>query len=63
MHVLNHDGNLLDAASVAAISALSHFRRPDVSAQGHEATVVRLVTPERHAFTMAPYKTCTYIVR
>lgn len=38
--MLNHDGNLMDAASIAAITALSHFRRPDVSSVGEEITVV-----------------------
>ena len=41
VHVLNHDGNLMDAASLAAITALSHFRRPDVGIHGEEVTVVR----------------------
>lgn len=40
VHMLNHDGNLMDAASVAAITALCHFRRPDVGIQGDEVTVV-----------------------
>lgn len=40
VHVLNHDGNLMDAASVAAISALSHFKRPEVAIQGRDVTVV-----------------------
>ncbi|XP_063331586.1 exosome complex component RRP45 [Pelmatolapia mariae] len=39
VHTLNNDGNLMDAASIAAITALCHFRRPDVSAQGQEVTV------------------------
>ncbi|XP_016136192.1 exosome complex component RRP45 [Sinocyclocheilus grahami] len=39
VHVLNQDGNLMDAASIAAISALSHFRRPDVAIQGRDVTV------------------------
>ncbi|XP_003221849.2 exosome complex component RRP45 [Anolis carolinensis] len=43
LHVLNHNGNLIDAASIAAIVALCHFRRPDVSVQGEEVT---LYTPE-----------------
>lgn len=38
--MLNHDGNLMDAASIAAITALCHFRRPDVSIVGEEITVV-----------------------
>ncbi|XP_030644042.1 exosome complex component RRP45 [Chanos chanos] len=43
VHVLNHDGNLMDAASIAAIAALSHFRRPEVAIQGRDITVF---TPE-----------------
>ncbi|KAJ0041756.1 hypothetical protein NL108_007351, partial [Boleophthalmus pectinirostris] len=43
VHTLNHDGNLMDAASIAAITALCHFKRPDVSIQGEEITVY---TPE-----------------
>ncbi|XP_067355374.1 exosome complex component RRP45 isoform X2 [Channa argus] len=39
VHMLNHDGNLMDAASIAAITALCHFRRPDVSINGDEVTV------------------------
>ncbi|XP_036372727.1 exosome complex component RRP45 isoform X1 [Megalops cyprinoides] len=39
VHVLNHDGNIMDAASIAAITALCHFRRPDVGIQGEEVTV------------------------
>ncbi|KAJ1216853.1 hypothetical protein NDU88_004452 [Pleurodeles waltl] len=39
LHLLNHDGNIIDAASIAAIVALCHFRRPDISIQGDEVTV------------------------
>ncbi|XP_078396236.1 exosome complex component RRP45 isoform X2 [Cetorhinus maximus] len=39
LHLLNHDGNIIDAASIAAIVALSHFKRPDASIQGEEVTV------------------------
>ncbi|XP_029355975.1 exosome complex component RRP45 [Echeneis naucrates] len=39
VHTLNHDGNLMDAASIAAITALCHFRRPDVAIQGDDVTV------------------------
>ncbi|XP_074651110.1 exosome complex component RRP45-like [Tubulanus polymorphus] len=39
IHILNHDGNLIDAASLAGITALSHFRRPDVSVCGDEITI------------------------
>lgn len=42
LHLLNHDGNIIDAASIAAIVALCHFRRPDVSVQGDEVTLVSM---------------------
>ncbi|TDG49705.1 hypothetical protein AWZ03_003943 [Drosophila navojoa] len=31
INVLNHDGNLYDASTIAALAALMHFRRPEVS--------------------------------
>ena len=40
LHVLNHDGNLIDACSMAAIAALAHFRRPDVTVSGEDVTIV-----------------------
>ncbi|XP_034671133.1 exosome complex component rrp45 isoform X1 [Drosophila subobscura] len=31
VNVLNHDGNLYDASTIAVLAALMHFRRPDVT--------------------------------
>jgi len=39
LHVLNHEGNLADACSVAGLAALCHFRRPDVTLSGDQVTV------------------------
>ncbi|KAK5644296.1 hypothetical protein RI129_008141 [Pyrocoelia pectoralis] len=39
INVLNHEGNLLDCASVAILAALAHFRRPDVSYDGEDIIV------------------------
>ncbi|KAI7824988.1 ribosomal protein S5 domain 2-type protein [Kickxella alabastrina] len=39
LHFLDHGGNLMDAAAAAAIVALRHFRRPDVTVQGEEAII------------------------
>ncbi|KAJ1795509.1 3'-5'-exoribonuclease [Coemansia sp. RSA 2399] len=39
LHFLDHGGNLVDAASIAAIAALRHFRRPDVTVDGEEAII------------------------
>lgn len=40
LHVLNNDGNMVDALCVAAITALSHFRRPDIIVCGEDTAVV-----------------------
>jgi len=39
VHILVHDGNLLDAACIALIVALQHFRKPDVTVEGENVTV------------------------
>lgn len=38
-HVLDYCGNIVDCCSIAAITALKHFKRPDVTVIGNEATV------------------------
>uniref|UniRef100_A0A1Q3FVU6 Exosome complex component RRP45 n=1 Tax=Culex tarsalis TaxID=7177 RepID=A0A1Q3FVU6_CULTA len=37
--VLNHEGNVIDCASIAALTALAHFKRPDVSLNGEEVVI------------------------
>ncbi|GAM19753.1 hypothetical protein SAMD00019534_029280 [Acytostelium subglobosum LB1] len=39
VHVLDDCGNLLDCASISVITALLHFRKPDVTVVGNEATI------------------------
>lgn len=39
IHFLADDGNLLDCACVAAMTALRHFRKPDVEVVGDEVTI------------------------
>ena len=41
VRVLDQDGNILDCASIATISALLHFKRPDITVQGHDVVIVR----------------------
>ncbi|KAG4075820.1 hypothetical protein HA402_003646 [Bradysia odoriphaga] len=36
LNVLNHEGNIIDCASIAALTALAHFKRPDVTTTGDE---------------------------
>ncbi|RZF39948.1 hypothetical protein LSTR_LSTR002351 [Laodelphax striatellus] len=37
--VLNHEGNLVGCCSIAALSALAHFRRPDVTIDGENVVI------------------------
>jgi exosome complex component RRP45 len=39
VHVLDDGGNLIDAASIATVAALLHFRRPDITITGDAITV------------------------
>ncbi|XP_043672165.1 exosome complex component RRP45 isoform X3 [Vespula pensylvanica] len=39
INILNHDGNLIDCASIAALAALLHFHRPDVTSTGDNIIV------------------------
>mmetsp|Transcript_11043 Transcript_11043/g.12629 ORF Transcript_11043/g.12629 Transcript_11043/m.12629 type:complete len:291 (+) Transcript_11043:146-1018(+) len=39
IHILNHAGNVVDAGCLAALGALVHFRRPEVSVVGTDVTV------------------------
>ncbi|KAK5174709.1 3'-5'-exoribonuclease [Saxophila tyrrhenica] len=39
LHVLDADGNLVDASCLALIAALLHFRRPDIEVHGEDVTV------------------------
>ncbi|RYP57915.1 hypothetical protein DL770_010550 [Monosporascus sp. CRB-9-2] len=39
IHVLSHDGNLIDASCLAVVAALRHFRKPDTSMEGETLTV------------------------
>ncbi|XP_065076962.1 uncharacterized protein Rrp45 [Ochlerotatus camptorhynchus] len=39
INVLNHEGNVIDCASMAALTALAHFKRPDVSLNGEEVII------------------------
>ena len=39
VHVLSHDGNLVDSSCLAVVAALRHFRKPDTSNEGETLTV------------------------
>ena len=39
LHVLEDDGNTVDACMMAALIALTHFKRPEVTVRGEELTI------------------------
>ncbi|KAM0792216.1 hypothetical protein ACM66B_004912 [Microbotryomycetes sp. NB124-2] len=39
VHFLDDEGNMLDCAAIAAMTALRHFRRPDVEVVGEDVTI------------------------
>ncbi|KAF2819272.1 hypothetical protein CC86DRAFT_412980 [Ophiobolus disseminans] len=40
VHIIDHDGGLIDASCIAVMAALQHFRRPDVLVEGERATIL-----------------------
>ncbi|VEU21846.1 DEKNAAC102809 [Brettanomyces naardenensis] len=39
LHFLNYDGNFIDASCIAVMTALLHFRKPDIEVAGEEVVV------------------------
>lgn len=63
INVLNHEGNILDCASVAALCALAHFRRPDVTWEGEDFVVHNYRTHDPIPTVIHHYPVCvTYAV-
>jgi exosome complex component RRP45 len=58
VHVLEHDGNVVDAACVALVAALRHFRRPDVAVEAGEATVYDPAEREPVPLSMPRHPLC-----
>ncbi|EMC99031.1 hypothetical protein BAUCODRAFT_146018 [Baudoinia panamericana UAMH 10762] len=58
IHVLDHDGNLLDAACIALMAALLHFRRPDFEVHGEDVTVFSVREREPVKLTVQHHPFC-----
>ncbi|XP_047003658.1 exosome complex component RRP45-like [Schistocerca americana] len=56
--VLNHEGNLADAASVAALTALGHFQRPDFTAEGGKIIIHSAEEKDTVPITLHHYPVC-----
>lgn len=60
--IINHDGNLTDCASIAAITALSHFHRPDVTCDGEKVTVHSFSERDPLPLTIFHYPICVSFI-
>lgn len=58
LNVLNHEGNVVDCASVAVLAALAHFKRPDVTIDGDEVIVHTLAQKDPIGMVLHHYPVC-----
>jgi exosome complex component RRP45 len=58
VHVLSHDGNLVDAACIGVIAAMQHFRKPDTSTEGEQVTVYTLAEREPVPLSLLHFPLC-----
>uniref|UniRef100_A0A182MF13 Exosome complex component RRP45 n=1 Tax=Anopheles culicifacies TaxID=139723 RepID=A0A182MF13_9DIPT len=56
--VLNHEGNTIDCCSIAALTALAHFKRPDITVDGENVIVHTLEEKEPIKVTLFHYPIC-----
>ncbi|XP_075972208.1 exosome complex component Rrp45 [Anticarsia gemmatalis] len=56
--VLNHEGNIIECASIATLSALAHFKRPDVTRSGDSVTIHTLAEKDPIPTVLFHYPVC-----
>ena len=59
IRVLNHEGNVADAASIAGLAALAHFRRPDVTIDGKNVQIHSLNEKDPVKLSIHHFPVCT----
>ncbi|OAD59419.1 Exosome complex component RRP45 [Eufriesea mexicana] len=62
VNVINHDGNLIDCASIATLAALSHFHRPDVTSNGEDIIVHPFSEKDPLPLTLYHYPACVSFI-
>ncbi|EPB66615.1 hypothetical protein ANCCEY_14294 [Ancylostoma ceylanicum] len=60
VRVLDDDGALLDCASVAAVAALYHFRRPNVTVEPNHTIIVSCTLNMSKHLYLLTFTTCQY---
>ncbi|XP_076624321.1 exosome complex component Rrp45 isoform X2 [Colletes latitarsis] len=58
INIINHDGNLIDCASIATLAALSHFHRPDVTSTGEDIIIHPFSEKDPLPLTLYHYPVC-----
>jgi exosome complex component RRP45 len=58
VHIVDHDGGLIDASCIAVVAALQHFRRPDVAVEGENATIFSIREREPIPLSMLHHPIC-----
>lgn len=62
INIINHDGNLIDCASIAALAALMHFHRPDVTSTGEEIIIHPASEKDFLPLTLFHYPVCVSFI-
>nr|XP_012143544.1 PREDICTED: exosome complex component RRP45-like isoform X2 [Megachile rotundata] len=62
INIINHDGNLIDCASIATLAALSHFHRPDVTSTGEEIIIHPFCEKDPLPLTIYHYPVCVSFI-
>ncbi|KAJ0179509.1 hypothetical protein K1T71_005221 [Dendrolimus kikuchii] len=57
--VINHDGNLVECASIATLSSLAHFKRPDITRSGDSVIIHTLSEKDPIPTVLFHYPVCS----
>lgn len=58
VHILDHDGGLIDASCASIMAALQHFRKPDVSIDGKNIKIYSLAEREPVPLSLMHHPVC-----
>ncbi|XP_076384944.1 exosome complex component Rrp45 isoform X3 [Megalopta genalis] len=62
INIINHDGNLIDCASIATLAALLHFHRPDVTSTGEDIIIHSFSEKDPLPLTVYHYPVCVSFI-
>ncbi|XP_076645943.1 exosome complex component Rrp45 [Halictus rubicundus] len=62
INIINHDGNLIDCASIATLAALLHFHRPDVTSTGEDIIIHSFSEKDPLPLTLYHYPVCVSFI-